>query len=164
MRILGIDPGLSGAVGWHDDDDGTFGAFDIPTMGEKTSRRVDGRGLLSRLQAQKIGTPMRWDFAYFELVHALPKQGVSSTFRFGEATGTITGVLAAWDVPIIRVTPQVWKKHYGLQGQQKEQSRAFAIQLFPKAADLLERKKDHQRAEALLIAAYGLWHQKRAAA
>jgi crossover junction endodeoxyribonuclease RuvC len=156
MRMLGIDPGLEGAIAWRGDDgDGVFGVSDIPTMGEGTKRRVNGAALADWLR------PYAFTGAYFELVGAMPKQGVSSTFRFGEAAGTIAGVLQAMGIPIVRVTPQVWKKHYNLQGQAKEQSRAFAIQLFPECASALARKKDHQRAEALLLAAYGIWHQKK---
>jgi len=160
MRMLGIDPGLEGSIAWRGDDaDGVFGVSDIPTMGEGTKRRVNGAVLADWLR--KNEPHLGYSGAYFELVGAMPKQGVSSTFRFGEATGTIAGVLQTLGIPIIRITPQVWKKHYGLQGQSKEQSRAFATQLFPECASALARKKDHQRAEALLIAAYGLWHQKR---
>lgn len=159
MRMLGIDPGLEGAIAWRGEGhDGVFGVYDIPTMGEGSKRRVNGAQLAAWLR------PYSFAGAYLELVGARPGQGVSSMFRFGEATGTIAGVLQAVGIPIIRITPQVWKKHYGLIGQSKEQSRAFAVQLFPECASALSRKKDHQRAESLLIAAYGLWHQKRIAA
>ena len=92
--------------------------------------------------------------AFVEQVGAMPKQGVSSTFRFGMAYGIIRGILAARGLPYQLVRPQVWKKAMGV-GRDKDECRLLAARMFPKQADLFVRKKDANRAEAVLIAVYG---------
>src|SRR5258708_2490068 len=101
-------------------------------------------------------TPAR---AIVERVGAMPRQGVSSTFKFGRAVGLVDGVIGAELVPVAYVSAAVWKRHFGL-GSDKEQSRQKAIEIWPaSAAELLARKKDHGRAEAALIP---LWRQRAA--
>jgi hypothetical protein len=96
-----------------------------------------------------------------ERVGPMPKQGVSSTFKFGRGLGLVEGVLGGALVPISYVSPAVWNRHFGLAAD-KEQARQKAIKIWPaSAADLFSRKKDHGRAEAALIA---LWAQRAAAA
>ena len=92
--------------------------------------------------------------AIVESVSAMPGQGVSSTFKFGAAYGTVRGVIAALEIPVHLVTPGKWKKHFRLSAD-KEQARALALRLFPASSQHFERKKDHGRAEAALIARYG---------
>jgi Holliday junction resolvasome RuvABC endonuclease subunit len=154
MRVLAIDPGLSGALciycplaspasgmRWH--------IIDIPVAGEKSQKRVVAplvRDFICKSDPQH---------AFIEQVSAMPQQGVSSTFRFGRATGALEAIVACLNIPITFVAPQVWKKFYGLKGPDKEQSRAMALRRFPEAASLIARHKDHGRAEAMLIAAYG---------
>jgi crossover junction endodeoxyribonuclease RuvC len=88
-----------------------------------------------------------------ERVGAMPKQGVSSTFKFGKAYGIAIGVVAALKIPVHFVTPAAWKRHFNLSAD-KEASRARALQLWPARADLFARKRDHNRAEAALLARY----------
>lgn len=142
--VLGIDPGASGGVAFFlPDRPDLIGVHDMPAV----AGDVDAAEL-ARLVAE-----MAPDFAVIEAVHAMPKQGVSSSFRFGRAYGTALGVLAALRVPTHLVTPQRWKKHFGLSAE-KERSRALAIRLWP-ASRHFARKKDTDRAEAALIARYG---------
>jgi crossover junction endodeoxyribonuclease RuvC len=147
VRVLGIDPGLNGAWALYSGP-GDVVIGDLPTVGEKTKREVSG-ALLAAL------IPGNLDLAVLELVHARPGNGVSSMFRFGEASGVCKGVLGATGVKWRTVTPQAWKAFHGLRGSEGEDSRKLALQLVPKAAQYLARKMDHNRAEALLIALYG---------
>jgi len=143
MRILGIDPGVSGAYALLGSNGLVTVVDDLPVI----NRQVDAA------EWRRVLTEIKPDVAVVELVHSMPKQGVASTFKFGMAAGLIRGVLLGAGVPIIDVAPTVWKKHFKLSGSDGERSRALAVQRFP-TSPALSRKKDHNRAEALLIA---LW-------
>ena len=145
MKILGVDPGLSGAIALV--GDGHLAVRDMPTAGELKRRVI--------VTAELAGIIRAWapDCAVIEKVHAMPKQGVSSSFRFGQALGAIEGVLGALLIPVEYVTPQSWKKHYRLTAN-KDDARLRAIHNWPRLSDELSRKKDADRAEALLIAKY----------
>ena len=93
--------------------------------------------------------------AVIEAVAAMPGQGVSSMFRFGESVGVVLGVLGALQIPLRWVTPQRWKKAAGIVGKDKDAARSLAIQLHPEVAELLKRKEDVGRADAALIARFG---------
>jgi len=144
--ILGVDPGAVsaawGLIPW-DLEGGVEAAMadDVPIV----DRMVDGRALARIVKAQ------RPSHAVVERVNAFPKQGVTSSFRFGMGYGSILGVLSALNVQIVDVAPGLWKKHFRLDSD-KEKARALAIKRFPN--DQLNRKKDAGRAEALLMA---LW-------
>ena len=142
--ILGIDPGLSGAISFF------FPASPDRVVAEDTPV-VDGRVDVVTLAA-RIGQMMP-SFAIIENVHSMPKQGVSSTFKFGMAFGAVQGVVGALSIPHYFVTPQVWKKHFKLSAD-KEEARALALQRFPATGFHFSRKKDQGRAEAALIALY----------
>lgn len=142
--VLGIDPGLSGAVAYYfPDHPGGITAEDIPLA----AGEVDAVTLARRIQQ------MRPTMAVIELVGSRPGQGVSSTFKFGVAFGVLRGVALTLGVPLHRVAPTTWKRHFKL-GPDKEQARAMAISLWP-ASDAFSRKRDHNRAEAALLARYG---------
>lgn len=145
MKVLGIDPGLDGAIALL--GDGFLSVRDMPTAGELKRRVV--------VAAEAAGIIKAWapDIAVIEKVHAMPKQGVTSSFRFGQALGTIEGVCGALLIPVEYVTPQAWKKHFRLTAN-KDDARLRAMQTWPRIADELRRKKDADRAEALLIAQY----------
>jgi len=141
--ILGIDPGLSGALAWYfPADPGLITADDLPLAGNE----IDGAALRRRIDQ------LRPDIAVIEAVAARPGQGVSSMFKFGQAFGTVIGVIAGAGIPLYRTPPTRWKKHYAL-GADKEAARARAIALWPTSA-AFSRKKDHGRAEAALIARF----------
>lgn len=143
QAIMGIDPGsVSGAWAFLYDD-GEMTAGDLPV----TREGIDGAAL-ARLIGRGIVT-----LAIVERVGPMPKQGVSSTFKFGAAYGCILGVLAACHVPVRLVAPTLWKKHYRLNSD-KEGARALAIRLWPNCPQF-GRKRDHGRAEAALMAKWG---------
>ncbi|WP_292532290.1 hypothetical protein [Methylocystis sp.] len=143
--ILGVDPGLSGAVAFYFvDAPHLVAAEDMPTV----DGAIDVATLASRIRQMQPG------LAVIERVAAMPKQGVASTFKFGAAYGALLGVVGALSIPSILVTPPKWKKHFALNSD-KETSRALALRLWPARSDLFERKKDHGRAEAALLARYG---------
>lgn len=159
--ILGVDPGsVSAAYGLLDDDGLAVETGDVPVV----DRMVDASGwddLLERLldiydgDIAKLAKPTA---AVIEQVSAMPKQGVSSSFRFGMGCGLIRGVLATYHVPIIQVAPTRWKRHFNLDSD-PEKSRALALRLWPDMSSRLARKKDHGRAEALLLARWYLERQ-----
>ncbi len=150
MIIVGIDPGITGAIAFVDHHR-NYNVEDIPVMakGKGTSKvrnQVNGAALKSLLMTEPVGR------VCIERVSSMPGQGAASIFSLGDTFGCIRGVCAALGLPVDIITPQQWKKHYKL-GSDKEVVRAKAIELFPDAP--LGRKKDHNRAEALLIARYG---------
>jgi crossover junction endodeoxyribonuclease RuvC len=156
--LVGIDPGLCGAVAVVHADNAVE-VHDTPTLTVRTSRGVrqvyDVPGMVALLTPYD-GAPLH---VVIEEAQAMPGQGVRSTFSTGVGWGVWLGILGALALPYTSVRPTVWKRAMGLAGKDKEQARARAIQLFP-GADL-RRKKDHGRAEALLLAWWG-FHQGRA--
>lgn len=142
--IMGVDPGSSGAIAfYYPDYPQRVAVYDTPTVGKE----VNCPALLQLIQ---IHAP---ELAIVELVHAMPKQGVSSVFSFGLSYGMARGVIAAALVPSFLVSPTKWKKHFALDAD-KEKARALAISKWPECAHFA-RKKDHGRAEAALLALYG---------
>jgi crossover junction endodeoxyribonuclease RuvC len=147
--VCGIDPGLSGAIVIVDHE--TFDVRDMPCVGATSGKgwRVSPSGLLLVLECRGI------EHAYVEQATAMPKQGVTSTFRFGYGAGVVEGVLAALRIPYTMVNSASWKRRAGLIGKDKDASRALAMRLWPVAAPMLGRKRDHGRAEALLLTRFG---------
>ena len=152
-RILGIDPGVRGGLALVEINDGAapqlLEAIVIPVTGVSAKERVDVLAIRAWVMAHQP------QHAYIERAQALPKQGASSGFKYGRATGAIEAAIACCEIPITIVEPAVWKKFHHLRGGDKEGARQRALQLFPSAHALLARKRDHQRAEAALIALYG---------
>jgi crossover junction endodeoxyribonuclease RuvC len=152
MKYLGIDPGVRGGLAIVEIDDGAaprlVDAVDIPTVGTGAKERVDVLALRAWIQTHHP------DRAGIERSQAMPKQGASSGFKYGRATGALEAVLACCEIPFEIVEPSAWKKAHHLRGgpENKEAARALALQFFPTAHGLLARKKDHGRAEAALIA------------
>jgi len=150
--IIGIDVGNSGAVAIMD---GTKVVLlcDMPCTPKRTGKGQEVNAyLLTDILLPYVG---RLEFAYVEAVSAMPKQGVTSMFTFGRSLGVVEGVLSALRVPTEFVTPRAWKKHHSLIGKEKDASRTLAIAKYPCSATDLCRKKDHGRADALLICEYG---------
>jgi crossover junction endodeoxyribonuclease RuvC len=154
MIIAGIDPGLSGAVAFYNAAANSVLVHDMPVVDGEVSAP-----LLATLVLNYAPT-----IALIERVASMPHDGHVGAFRFGRATGVVLGVFGALGVHLCSVPPQTWKKHYGLIKQDKEASRQLAISLMPAAADSLKRKKDHGRAEAILIALYATYYLKAAGA
>ncbi len=151
MNKIGIDPGLTGAIAWLDKDNKFIDVWDMPTMSRgKKGNQVNSVELAEIIQE----IILEFDcIAYVEQVHAMPKQGVTSMFNFGESFGIIKGVLGALKVPVEFVTPQSWKSRAALTGKDKDAARTKAINMYPNAS--LSRKKDIGRADAIMIARYG---------
>jgi crossover junction endodeoxyribonuclease RuvC len=161
MRIMGIDPGLSGALALLDTRTKEIVLADMPvvTLSTKTVRKggrkrtkvhkvVDGKAVGDWVERH------RPDVAVVEQVGSRPEQGVVSVFNFGEAFGAVTGAVTAMNVPLDRVYPAKWKRALGLIGTDKRASIKLARRKFKKSVPFLSRAKDHGRAEALLLAHY----------
>lgn len=152
MIYIGIDPGLDGALAAIDADGKAVSVHDAPTSRDGGKRRyllADMAGIL-RGFPEIVGARMR---ACVERVHSMPKQGVASSFGFGEGFGLWQGLLAGLGIPFDLATPQAWKKSMlAGAGKEKDAARIRAQQLFPGVE--LHLKKHHGRAEALLIAEY----------
>jgi crossover junction endodeoxyribonuclease RuvC len=144
LCIIAFDPGLGGAGAVLYPAQNAVLAFDMPVV----AGDVDAASLAALLAKFKP------DMAFVELVAARPGQGVSSMFKFGCGFGILRGVIAACGVPMTLVSPQKWKRSFGLDSD-KEKSRAMALRLWPTRADLFGLKKHHGRAEAALLALYG---------
>lgn len=155
-----VDPGLTGSIAFLRPDGSLLELWDMPTMKLGKSGRVNGAELANIFSS--VGARCKEDqwsmHVAIERVQAMSKagvkQGVASAFNFGHGAGVIEGVVAALGLPYELVTPQTWKRHFGLLGLAKEASRAKAIQLYPVAP--LGLKKYVGRAEALLIARFAL--------
>jgi crossover junction endodeoxyribonuclease RuvC len=150
--IMGIDPGLSGAIAIYDTATGELMVEDMPTV-EVTRNGKAKREISAQLLSEAIAAAYAQQ-AYLERVGAMPGQGVSSVFSFGRSVGMLEGVLAALDIPTTIVPPTTWQRKVNVRGG-KDGSRERAMQLFPKYAHLFSRKKDDGRADAALIAYYG---------
>jgi crossover junction endodeoxyribonuclease RuvC len=153
--ILGIDPGIRGglaivAVDSNGAAPQLVDAIDIPVTGVGAKERVNV------LAIRDWVLPHALQHAFIERAQAMPKQGASSGFKYGQAVGAIEAVIACCAIPLTIIEPSMWKKFHALRGGDKEGGRQRALQLFPHAHALLARKKDHGRAEAALIALYGL--------
>ena len=148
MVILGIDPGLSGALALL--TPGGIEVFDVPTL----KARARGREVNWPEVARFIDAAGHIDHAVIEAVGARPGQGVSSMFKFGYVAGGLRGIVAAHFIPISMVTPQRWKRDMAVP-KEKDGARARASELLPSHCDLFVRVKDHGRAEAALIALWG---------
>ena len=165
MKIIGIDPGLDGAVCivnpyWvNTNPKEHIKLFDIPTLevkrGKKKKREYNLAGVVSIIKdTHAPDHPLEWHVA-IEKIHSMPGQGVASMFSMGMGYGMWLGIISAFGLPYTLVTPQAWKKAMmdGM-GKEKDASRLRAIQIFPQLADQLKLKKHHGRADALLIAEY----------
>jgi len=153
VRVIGIDPGIHGGLALVNICDGgapvLVDAIDIPVIGVKAKERVDVLAIRAWVQQH------RPQHAFIERAQAMPRQGASSGFKYGRATGAIEAAIAYCEVPITVVEPAVWKKTHHLRGGDKEGARQRALQLFPSAHALLARKRDHNKSEAALVALYG---------
>lgn len=148
MIIFSVDPGFSGAWAVIVDGKATI-VGDMPVAGDGPRKRVSANVLAGYMR------DARPELCVVEMVSAMPKQGVSSTFRFGMGYGAVLATAAIVGVPLELVTPQVWKKFHRLTGLDKEASRQKALDLAPGLTDSLARRRDDGRAEAILIGLYG---------
>ena len=153
MRIIGIDPGLSGAIAILEDSK-IKELFDMPVMpdGKKNKRQLNS-ALLVKLIKNSIKN-LEDTVMVVEQVNAMPGQGVTSMFNFGQTFGAIKGICAALGLPIFLVRPAKWKKHFELINSSKDASRTKAIEMYPSFSEQLSKKKDVNKSDAILIARY----------
>lgn len=161
---LGVDPGQTGAIAALADGV-PAGFIDMPTIPRKAGGfQVNGSLLADRIREllrQHQGASV---LAVLEQVNAMPKQGGTSVFRFGQSDGIARGVLGALGIGYIEVPPQTWKRHLRLTGCDKDAARQQVIQRFPALSGQLARKKDIGRADALLVALWAELTEQVAAA
>ena len=153
MRIIGIDPGLSGAIAILENNK-VVGIYDMPVMaeGKKNKRQLNSAQLVNII---KDNTNTKEEIAVVvEQVNAMPGQGVTSMFNFGQTFGAIKGVCAALNLSIFFVRPSKWKKYFELLNSSKDSSRTKVIEMYPSLSSQLSKKKDVNKSDAILIARF----------
>ena len=153
MIIIGIDPGISGAISIIENKK-ILEVYDTPTMidGKKNKKQINSAQVTNIIkETLNIGKKV---VVVVEQVNAMPGQGVTSMFNFGQSFGVIKGICAALSLPIYFVRPTKWKKHFNLIKTNKDASRTKVIEVYPEISSKLHRKKDSNRADAILIALY----------
>ena len=155
MLIIGIDPGLSGSICFFQDGK-ILDVLEMPTMteGKKNKKQVNGsqiyNEIFKRINLIK-GQEIR---VIIEQVSAMPGQGVTSMFNFGQSFGILKGICSAMQLPMYFVRPAKWKKYFNLINSEKDASRTRAIEIFPYFSSQLSKKKDSNKADAILIASF----------
>ncbi len=152
MKIIGIDPGLSGAIAVLENKK-VLNIFDMPVMseGKKNKRQLNSALLVNLIKDNIKNEEVS---VVVEQVNAMPGQGVTSMFNFGQTFGAIKGICAALELPIFFVRPSKWKKHFELINSSKDSSRTKVIEMYPKLSNQLAKKKDVNKSDAILIARF----------
>ena len=153
MRIIGIDPGIQGALAILDNEK-VIDIVDLPVMsdGKKNKKQLNGAYLSDYLKKHILN--IENTVVVVEQVNAMPGQGVTSMFNFGQTFGVIKGICAALKIPIYFVRPSKWKKHFDLIRSSKDASRTKVIEMYPSLSNLLSKKKDVNKSDAILIARF----------
>ena len=153
MKIIGIDPGLSGAIAILEDNK-VLNIFDMPVMaeGKKNKRQLNSAQLVNIIRGNTVHEDEV--VVIVEQVNAMPGQGVTSMFNFGQTFGAIKGVCAALNLPIFFVRPSKWKKYFELINASKDSSRTKVIEMYPSLSNQLSKKKDVNKSDAILIARF----------
>ncbi len=153
MKIVGIDPGLNGGIAILENNK-VLRLFDMPVMAEgKKNKRQLNSALLVNIIKENISENEEIAVVV-EQVNAMPGQGVTSMFNFGQTFGAIKGVCAALNLPIFFVRPSKWKKHFELINSSKDSSRTKVIEMYPSLSNQLSKKKDVNKSDAILIARF----------
>ena len=155
MLIIGIDPGISGSICFL--EDGIIkDVLEMPTMteGKKNKRQVNGSQIYNEISFRIKTYEKKNIKVVIEQVSAMPGQGVTSMFNFGQSFGILKGICSAMQLPIYFVRPAKWKKYFNLINSEKDASRTRAIEIFPYFSSNLSKKKDSNKADAILIASY----------
>ena len=153
MKIIGIDPGLSGAIAVLENNK-VLSIFEIPVMSEgKKNKRQLNSAQLVKLLKDNISENEEVSVVV-EQVNAMPGQGVTSMFNFGQSFGILKGICSAMHLPVYYVRPAKWKKYFNLINSEKDASRTRAIEIFPYFSSQLSKKKDNNKADAILIASF----------
>ena len=155
MLIIGIDPGISGSICFL--EDGIIkDVLEMPTMteGKKNKKQVNGSQIYNEISFRIKTYEKKNIKVVIEQVSAMPGQGVTSMFNFGQSFGILKGICGAMQLPIYFVRPAKWKKYFNLINSEKDASRTRAIEIFPYFSSNLSKKKDSNKADAILIASY----------
>ena len=156
MLIIGIDPGISGSICFFEDGK-IIDVIEMPTMndGKKNKKQVNGAQIYNEFK-KRINKDSNIDKirVVIEKVSAMPGQGVTSMFNFGQSFGILKGICSAMQIPMYFVRPAKWKKYYNLINSEKDASRTRAIEIFPYFSSQLSKKKDSNKADAILIASF----------
>ena len=155
MLIIGIDPGISGSICFFQDGK-IVDVIEMPTMieGKKNKKQVNGSQIFNEI-SEKIKKLDKEEIkVVIEQVSAMPGQGVTSMFNFGQSYGILKGICSAMQLSMYFVRPVKWKKYFNLINSEKDASRTRAIEIFPYFSSQLSRKKDSNKADAILIASF----------
>ncbi len=155
MLIIGIDPGISGSICFFHDGK-IVDVIEMPTMteGKKNKKQVNGSQIFNEISARIKNIDKSDIKVVVEQVSAMPGQGVTSMFNFGQSYGILKGLCSAMQLPIYFVRPTKWKKYFNLINAEKDASRTRAIEVFPYFSAYLSKKKDSNKADAILIASF----------
>ena len=155
MLIIGIDPGISGAICFMENSK-IIEVIDMPSMaeGKKNKKQVNGSQVFNEITKHIKDKELNEIKVVIEHVSAMPGQGVTSMFNFGQSFGILKGICSAMNLSMYFVRPVKWKKHFNLINSSKDASRTKAIEIFPYFSKNLSKKKDANKADAILIASY----------
>ena len=155
MLIIGIDPGISGSICFLQDGK-IVDVVEMPTMteGKKNKKQVNGSQIVNEILEKIKELDKREIKVVIEQVSAMPGQGVTSMFNFGQSFGILKGICSSMQLPMYFVMPAKWKKYFNLINSEKDASRTRAIEIFPYFSKQLSRKKDSNKADAILIASF----------
>ena len=155
MLIIGIDPGISGSICFLENGKITD-VIEMPTMaeGKKNKRQVNGSQIYNEILKRISKIDKQEIRVVIEQVSAMPGQGVTSMFNFGQSFGILKGICSAMQLSMYFVRPAKWKKYFGLINSEKDASRTRAIEMFPYFSSQLSKKKDSNKADAILIASF----------
>ena len=162
MLIIGIDPGISGSICFFEDGK-ILEVIEMPIMteGKKNKKQVNGAQIYNEFLKRINKKDDQIIRVVIEQVSAMPGQGVTSMFNFGQSYGILKGICSAMQLPMFFVRPAKWKKYFNLINSEKDASRTRAIEIFPYFSTQLSKKKDSNKADAILIASfYHETHQK----
>ena len=153
--IIGIDPGISGSICFFEDGK-IIDIVEMPTMaeGKKNKRQVNGSQIFNEISKRMKNFDKQNVRVIIEQVSAMPGQGVTSMFNFGQSYGILKGICSAMQLPMYFVRPAKWKKYFNLINSEKDASRTKAIEIFPYFSSQLSKKKDSNKADAILIASF----------
>ena len=155
MLIIGIDPGISGSICFLQEGK-IIDVIEMPTMtdGKKNKRQVNGAQIFNEISKRVDKAEKQNVRVVIEQVSAMPGQGVTSMFNFGQSFGILKGICSAMQLPMYFIRPAKWKKYFGLIKSEKDASRTKAIEMFPYFSSQLSKKKDSNKADAMLIASF----------
>ena len=155
MYIIGIDPGISGSICFFEDGK-IVDIIEMPNMaeGKKNKRQVNGAQIYNEISSRIKKIKKEEIKVVIEQVSAMPGQGVTSMFNFGQSFGVLKGICSAMQLPVYFIRPAKWKKYFNLINSEKDASRTKAIQIFPYISAQLSKKKDANKADAILLASF----------